>query len=241
MGRWLHSLRRVGFSPGEASASLKGGAKAPRGLKPTLLALLAVVASSQVLDRIAVTVDKQVITQGDLIRDLRVGAFLDRKPVDLSPGAKRAAAGRLVDQILMLREAGDSHLVLASLEDAAHLVSDEKSKYSSEQQYRGDLARYGISEADVSQHLLNGLRALRFSELRFRPQIQLSEADLQAYYDKLAASWRQANRAQIPTFEESRSQVEKLLTADREIEALDAWLAMTRRSSRIEYREAAFQ
>jgi len=206
-----------------------------------LLALAAVVASGQVLDRIAVTVDKQVITQGDLIRDLRVDAFLDHQPVDLSPLAKRAAAGRLVDQILMLHEAGDSHLVLASLEDAAKLVADEKSRYSSEQQYSAALSQYGISEADLGQHLLDGLRALRFSELRFRPAIQLSEADLQAYYDKLAASWRQANRTQIPTFEESLSQVEKLLTADREIEALDRWLAMARASSKIEYRGAAFQ
>ena len=197
--------------------------------------------AAQVLDRIAVTVGKQVITQGDLIRDLRVDAFLDRKPVDLSPSAKRAAAGRLADQILMLHEASDSHLVLASLEDAARLVSDEKSKYSSAQEYQAALAQYHISEGDLSQHLLDGLRALRFSELRFRPQIQLNETELRAYYDKLAAGWRQANRAPIPTFEESRDQVEKLLTSDREMEALDAWLAMARASGKIEYREAAFQ
>jgi hypothetical protein len=34
----LSKMRRVGFSPREALASLSaGGAKAPRGLKPTLL------------------------------------------------------------------------------------------------------------------------------------------------------------------------------------------------------------
>ena len=44
-----------------------------RGLKATVLALAAGLASGQVLDRIAVTVDKQVITESDLIRDLPQG------------------------------------------------------------------------------------------------------------------------------------------------------------------------
>ena len=44
------------------------------------------------LDRIAVTVEKQVITESDVIRYLRVAAFLDDKPVDLSGPAKRTAA-----------------------------------------------------------------------------------------------------------------------------------------------------
>ena len=35
--------------------------------------------TAEVLDRIAVTVDKQVIAESDLIRYLRVAAFLDAK------------------------------------------------------------------------------------------------------------------------------------------------------------------
>ena len=41
--------------------------------------------------------------------------------------------------------------------------------------------------------------------------------------------------------EESRGQVDKLLMSDREIEALDHWLAMARASSKIDYRGPAFQ
>ncbi len=195
----------------------------------------------EILDRIAVTVDKQVITLGDIVRELRVDAFLDRKPVDLSAAAKRKAAERLVDQILILREAADSHLTLALPEDAAGMVAQAKSQFATDQQYRSALAEYRITEADLSQHLLDGLRALRFTDLRFRPQIQLSEADLREYYETLATKWLAAQRPQIPSFEQSRSQIETLLTEDRVTKALDTWLEMQRATRQIQFREAAFQ
>ena len=193
------------------------------------------------IDRIAVTVDKQVITESDLIRDLRVGAFIDGKPVDLTASAKREAAVHLVNQILILREARDSHLDLGSPEDAAQLLAAEKSKFASESEYRQALQQYGISEADVSAHLLNGWRALRFTDQRFRSVVQMSETELRQYYENLAANWRKAGRASIPTFEESRDQVEKLALEDRTLKALDEWLAAERDSQQIQYREAVFK
>jgi hypothetical protein len=235
-------------------------------LKPSLRALLLLCAlhpvnHAEVLDRIAVSVNQQVITESDLIRDLRVDAFIDQKPVDLSPEARRAAAQRLVDQILILKEAEESHLTLASPEDAPRLVAQQKSKYppgaagapasepraagapaqGNDERYRAALAEFGITEADLSQHLLDGLRALRFTELRFRPEVQISDADLRDYYEKLAAGWRAGGRAPIPTFEESRAQIENLLTGERTMKALDDWLKMARASNRIQYREPAFK
>jgi hypothetical protein len=216
------------------------------GVKPRLQAFVLFCAlhsinHAEVLDRIAVSVNQQVITESDLIRDLRVDAFIDQKPVDFSSDARRAAAQRLVDQVLILKEAEESHLTLASPEDAAKLLEQEKSKYSNEGQYGAALAEYGITEADLSQHLLDGLRALRFTELRFRPEVQISDADLRDYYEKLAAGWRAGGRARIPTFEESRAQIENLLTGERTMKALDDWLKMARASNRIQYREAAFK
>ena len=97
---------------------------------------------AETLDRIAVTVGQEVITESQVILDLRVAAFLDRKPVDLSGAAKRQAAARLVDQLLILREAVDSHVTLPSTEAAAGLVEP----YAAESGYQADLKRYGISE-----------------------------------------------------------------------------------------------
>jgi hypothetical protein len=136
------------------------------------------LATAEIIDRIAVTVDKQVITESEVIRYLRVAAFLDRKPVDVSPQARRMAADRLVEQILILHEAADSHFTLPAQEDAPNLVEMQKPQFGSEEAYRAALATYQISEADLADHLLSGLKALRFSDLRFRPEVQVTDPDL---------------------------------------------------------------
>jgi len=201
----------------------------------------ALAARAETLDRIAVTVDKRVITEGDIIRDLRVAAFSDGKPVDLSPAAKREAAERLVEQILILQEAADSHVILSTPDDTQRLLEAARLPYGGEQEYRAALERYGIREADLASHLLDHLRALRFSDLRFHPDTQPSEKDLRDLYEKYAADWRKSKATQVPSFEESQAELEALLAGQRAMLALDQWLEMARAQRQIEYREAVFQ
>jgi len=203
---------------------------------PILMIGLALAASpgfAETLDRIAVSVGQEVITESQIILDLRVAAFLDQKPVDLSGAAKRKSAERLVDQLLILREAVDSHVTLPSVEATAGLVAP----YAAETGYHANLQRYGITERDLGAHLLAGLRTLTFTDLRFRPDVQPSDEDVRSYYDKLPAS----AAAPKPSFEDSRDQIEKLLVEQRVIEALDQWLAMARSAANIRYRDKAFQ
>lgn len=205
-----------------------------------MLALAVPPLCAVILDRIAVTVGNQVITQSEIVTDLRVSAFLDQKPVDLAPQARRADAGRLVDQILILQEAADSHFILPSETDAAAQVEKQKAQFASVDAYRDSLAKYHITEADLSTHLLSGIRALAFTDLRFRPEIEISDSDLRAEYDKLAEQARQTNGA-LPSFEASRDQLEQLLSGERVMQALDQWLEMARQSHNVQYRDGAFK
>ena len=191
---------------------------------------------AETLDRIAVTVGQDVITESRVILDLRVAAFLDGKPVDLSGAAKRQSAERLVDQLLILREAVDSHVTLPSVEAMAGLVAP----YAAEAGFQADLERYGITERDLGAHLLAGLRTLSFTDLRFRPDVQVSPEDVRSYYDKLMQQPNSA-AAPVPSFEDSRGQIEKLLVEQRVLDALDQWLAMARSLANIRYHEKAFE
>ena len=140
--------------------------------------LMALAAHGEILDRIAVTVGKQVITESDVIRDLRVSALLDQRPVDLSGEQKRKAAERLVDQFLILQDASMARTPLPTAEEAAPLLAQVKAQYGTEAEYRAALERYQVAEGELADHLLAGLRALRFTDLRFRAEIQISEEDL---------------------------------------------------------------
>jgi len=193
-------------------------------------------ARAETLDRIAVSVGQDVITESKVILDLRVAAFLDGKPVDLSGAAKRKSAERLVDQLLILREAVDSHVTLPSVEATAGLIAP----YAAESGYQANLEHYGISEHDLGAHLLAGLRTLTFTDLRFRPDVLISPEDVRSYYDKLSRQ-PDTKGAPMPSFDESREQIEKLLVEQRVMEDLDQWLVMARSAANIRYREKAFE
>jgi hypothetical protein len=76
------------------------------------------------------------------------------------------------------------------------------------------------------------LRMLRYTDLRFSPEVQVSEEALRAYYNKLAPP---------QSFEASRGDIEKLLTNQQTMQALDRWLEIRRGETAIVYREGAFQ
>lgn len=201
-------------------------------MKLLALLLAAVCVRAETLDRIAVTVGRHVISEHDILQDMRISAFIDGKAPVFSADRKRKAAERLVDQYLVLEDATVTRVPLPSAADVAGLLAPIKARYASDQAYRAALAQAQISEAELSEQLLAGLRMLRYTDLRFRPEVQISEEALRAYYDKLA----------LPqTFEASRGDIEKLLSNQQTMQALDRWLETRRGEVAIVYREGAFQ
>jgi len=203
--------------------------------------LMAAAAAGENLDRIAVTIGPHVIPESEVILDLRVAAFIDGATPDLSGAQKRKAADRLVDQYLILADAAATRAPLPSDADVEPVLAPVKARYASEAEYRAALERAGITEDQLKAHLLAGLRMLRYTDLRFRGEVQFTEEDLRNSYNALAAESRQKSPAPPPDFEASREQVEKLLTDQRVMQALDRWLGIARNENQILYRDPAFR
>ena len=121
------------------------------------------------------------------------------------------------------------------------MLEQVKKLYATEAAYQAALKKYGVTQQDVENHLLAGVRALRFADLRFRPEVEISDADLHAAYDKFVAEWRASHSEPPASFDASRANLEKLLTDQRTMQALDRWLETARTEKRVEYREGAFQ
>jgi hypothetical protein len=199
----------------------------------------ALLLHAETLDRIAVTVDRHVISERDVAQDVRISAFIDGHPLDAAGPVfdatlLRKAADRLIDQYLVLQDAALTRANLASAADAAPLLVPIRERYLSDAQYRAALGQAGITEAELSRHLLAGLRMLRYTDIRFRPEAQVTEEAMRAYYATLRG---QGGR----TFEESRPQIEKLLTDQQVMKSLDDWLSMTRGEAQIVYRDPALR
>ena len=193
------------------------------------------ILSAEIIDRLVITVGNQVITQSQVDDDVRVTAFLNRDKLDLSADARKQAAGRLIEQALIKREMDLSHYPLPELSDAGESLQSIKAMYSSDVEFQDALERYGISPDELTRRLWWQLTLLRFIDYRFRPGIQIPPADVQAYYRQQLSEWEQKGIKPIPSLDESRDQIEEILTQKRIDQALDQWIKDTRSQVRTTY------
>jgi hypothetical protein len=209
----------------------------------TCLALAAALASAAIIDRIAVSVGARVITTSDLDREIRVTAFLNGQPPDLSPAGRRAAAERMVEQRLVRREVETSRYPTPQpAEIEPTLAAFEHRYYPADADYRRALAQYRISDQDVRDALLWQRTLLQFVDVRFRPAVQITGEEIQNYFDTvLAPKVRAAQPGQTVSLDDYRDQIEDILAGQREDHEMDNWLREARRQTPIVYHDEAFQ
>ena len=206
-----------------------------------LLFLFPLALSAEIIDRIVITVGNQVITQSQIDDEIRVTAFLNRGKVDLSADAKKEAASRLIEQALIKREMELSRYPLPELSDAGDSLQTLKAMYSSESDFQSALQSYEITAEELTRRLWWQLALLRFIDYRFRPGIQIPTADVQAYYRQQVSEWEQRGTQPIPTFEESRDQIEEILTQKQIDQSLEQWIKDTKNQVTITYLDPALR
>ena len=208
------------------------------------LALLSALAGyGEIIDRVAVTVDRVVITESDLVTHIRVAAFLNGEPAEITPEAKRRAAEQMVEQVLVRREMELSRYPAPSPEDVGPLLENVLRQRGLDLAKLAEaLAAYRITEQDLRESLLLQLTLLRFIEYRFRPGVAVSDDEIEAYYrNEFLPDWEQRNDAPPPALEDVRDDIEEVLIERHVDEALDQWLEQAKTQAKIEYRREAFQ
>src|ERR1700757_886212 len=116
-------------------------------MKTLLLLFLASIACrAEIIDRIAVVVGNSVITESEILREIRLTAFLNGEPLDFSPITKRKTAERLVEQRLIGNEITASLYGLPSESAAQEMLKQIKDRFPNPAAYQEELRRVGITE-----------------------------------------------------------------------------------------------
>src|SRR5450432_861473 len=137
-----------------------------------ITSLMVLAAAAGVVDRVAVVVGDTVITESEVLDELRLTEFLNSQPPDTRPEQRRAAAERLVDQQLIRKEMEIGHYPEPSAAEAeAMLQSFRQQHFPTPAAFRAALEKYGITEDHLKRHLLWQVTAMRFTDIRFRPGI----------------------------------------------------------------------
>ena len=183
--------------------------------------IFAVLAVADVLDRVAVVVGQDVITEGEVMDELRLSEFLASKPLDLGPAQRYAAAQRLVDQQLIRNEMKVANYKAPSSNDSDGMLREFREEhYPADAEFRMALQQYGITEDQVKDHLLWELTAIRFTDERFQAQIP---GNPEQTANRLApGSTAPARQASVD-------------------DQLDAWLKEARAATRVVFKKEAFE
>lgn len=200
-----------------------------------LFIFFAVLAHSAVLDKIAVVVGRRVVTEFQLDEEIRVTALLNHEPIRRDLETRRAAADRLVEQELVRREMELNQYSEPSFEEVAPLLAATEGDFGGPAALAAAMEKDHIDERTLRDHLRLQLTVLKFIDVRFRPDVEVSDADVLAYYRQQLQEWPKTHKNSPPTLEASRTAIEKKLTDERSDYALSSWLEETRKQVTIVY------
>jgi len=208
-----------------------------------LFAVAAPTGRAEVVDRIAVSVAGQVVTLSDIRRQIRASAFLDSTTPDFSRANLRHVAELLVDQALIRREAELSRYPAPTYEEIdAALDGLAESLQMDKTAFFAAASNYGFTEQEMRDQAAWRLTLTRFIDYRFRPGIQVGEADVVNYYNTvlLPHTRKQSPQAAPPPLDSVRTRIIEILNLQLATEASGLWLEQTRKQTRIRYFEEAF-
>ena len=209
----------------------------------TALLACALCGRAEIIDRVAVTVDRIVITESDILNQMRIAAFLNSEPINSSTSAKREAASRLVEQVLIRREMEISRYPAPELLSAENTLAEiKKDLFPGGEGYLQALAQYGIVEQELLENILLQLTTLQFIDYRFRPGIAIADEEVQAYFEQKLKPEHEKRIPDTPlVLEDVRDQIEEILIEERVDQALDRWLRQASGQASIRYREEVFR
>lgn len=207
-----------------------------------LLGCFALAACPEIVDRLALVVGQQVVTELQLDEEIRVTAFLNRQPVIRDPAARRAAADRLVQQMLVKREMDLSHYPLpAQAEVSEYVKGIQRQQGLSSSTFTQALSEYELTEETLKDHLALQLTTLRFIQYRFQPEIDVPETAIINRYKAEIVNWKTRHTGPPPTLDQSKDSIREALLEERTDNALNAWIEDARKRVNIRYLDKTLQ
>jgi len=182
------------------------------------------IAGAAVIDQLAVSVGNQAITESQITDEIQLAALLNRADPDSSLAARRAAAKRLIEQALVRREMSFGSYPAVPPGDVNEALANAEKAAGGAATLEQTLKRYDLTKNELRDYLMWQLQLLRFIDLRFRPAVQVTNEDIEKYYQQNFAN--AAGKA--PDLGDVRSQIEQKLSGERVDEQLDRWINQSR-------------
>jgi len=208
----------------------------------TCFALLATatalpVFAGEVIDGVVASVNRRPILRSDWDEAVRFEAFMQQKPVSAISEAERIRAlQRLIDRELLSSQMGDANYMRPAEDALDQDVAKLRAQVPNgkdDSAWQTLLAKYGLTEESLKQHLRDEVQVMNFIEVRLRPNVHVNEDEVESYYKNQLIPDLQQNGGKAVTLNEVKPRIQELLTQQRIDELLDAWLHNLRQQAEI--------
>lgn len=181
----------------------------------------------QTIDAIAVRIDTGIITESE-VRELTDFQML----VDGTAKPRDEAIRELTDQWIVQGEADTAHFAHPSDQDIDKAYEELVKQFPSQAAFDQRCTQAGLSQDAVRRQLAQQLYLSRFLDFRFRPAAEVTDADVQKYYDEQFAPQLKAKGEAVPPLDEVQDKIREVLVQRDITDRANQWLDDTR--SRLE-------
>jgi hypothetical protein len=195
------------------------------------------VYAQQVVDKMVATVNAgvktELITYSDLLWQL---ALQPNTPLDNpSTSDLNRALRLLIDQRLILQEAEKLPSIAPTSKEISDARDELARQFASQTEFQQRLLRVGLNSEKLDEIIEQRLKMEKYLDFRFRSFVVISQTEIADYYrDVFVPRLRARAPGQIvPTLDEARSQIEKMLTESKIESDTDAFLDTARERAEI--------
>jgi hypothetical protein len=181
--------------------------------------------AQEVVDRMVATINgRDLITYTDLLWQL---ALEPATPLDNPrPQDLKNALDRLVDQRLIMQEAGRLPTVAPGEKDVTEGVNNLVKEFPSQTAFQERIARVGLTNEQLREIVSERLEIENYLDFRFRSFVVIPQKEIADYYrDSYVPRFRRQHPGVIlPTLEQATPNIERTLTEARVESDTDAFL-----------------
>ena len=186
-------------------------------------------ATQEIVDRIAVRIENDVILLSDVRTLSRYQLLLDGKSE-----TDAQILERLIDQWIVRTEAEVSRFPHPSDAEIERGVERVKKSFSSAEEFEARKKQSGLNDADIRSMVATQLYLSNYLDSRFRPGVQIDPKTIEDFYQKSVVPSAKARGQEPPPLDEARDYIQEALVQRGINDQADQWLIESKARLHIE-------
>lgn len=190
------------------------------------LILLALPAGAVTVDRIAATVDRQVLTVSEITQMIDIRFF--PRTAESDDDHRRDVLDALIAQALRYRDVERFGAVDISRDVVEARVIEIQRRFASEAEFLAAIARAELTLDEVRALVKRQLQVEAYIQERFAPLVFISNEDIEAYYRGPWSQQRRERGLAVPPLASVRDEIRTAVRASRLQEEVGKWTTQLR-------------